>query len=173
ELALALFHQRHQRADPGGLQRLDHDLVFRRARIGRELAGGDDLEALLRPEPHPAMDALPDHRLDLGALVLEREITVPGGVRSPETGDFAAHPDRPRLLILGSLIALGLILSLTGAAALLLTALVAAPLTKPPPLASISDTARAVDRSTMPDLQRFQARDGTGLVYRRYPARGA
>ena len=79
----------------------------------------------------------------------------------------------PRLLIRGSLIALGLILSLTGVAALLLTALVAAPLTKPPPLASISDTARAVDRSTMPDLQRFQARDGTGLVYRRYPARGA
>ena len=79
----------------------------------------------------------------------------------------------PRLLIRGSLIALGLILSVTGAAALLLTALVAAPLTKPPPLASISDTARAVDRSTMPDLQRFQARDGTGLAYRRYPARGA
>ena len=58
-----------------------------------------------------------------------------------------------------------------GAAALLLTALVATPLRKPPPLASISDTARAVDRSTMPDLNRFQARDGTGLVYRHYPVR--
>src|SRR6266700_3493627 len=79
----------------------------------------------------------------------------------------------PRLLIRGSLIALGLILSLTGVAALLLTALVAAPLTRPPPLASISNTARAVDRSTMPDIERFQARDGTGLAYRRYPARAA
>src|ERR1700737_649118 len=39
------------------------------------------------------MDALPDHRLDLGALVLQGEIAVPGGVRPPETGDFAAHPD--------------------------------------------------------------------------------
>ena len=32
ELPLALLHQRHQRADAGGLERLDHDLVFRRAR---------------------------------------------------------------------------------------------------------------------------------------------
>jgi alpha-beta hydrolase superfamily lysophospholipase len=79
----------------------------------------------------------------------------------------------PKLLIRGSLIALGLVLSILGAAALLLTALVAAPLKKPPPLASISDTARAVDRSTMPDIERFQARDGTGLAYRHYPPRAA
>jgi alpha-beta hydrolase superfamily lysophospholipase len=79
----------------------------------------------------------------------------------------------PRLLIRGSLIAVGLLLSVAGAAALLLTALVAAPLTRPPPLASISDTARAVDRSTMPDIERFQARDGTGLAYRHYPVRAA
>src|SRR5882672_5456050 len=80
----------------------------------------------------------------------------------------------PKLLMRGSLIAAGLVLSSIGAAALLLTALVAAPLTRPPPpLASISNTARAVDRSTMPDIERFQARDGTGLAYRHYPARGA
>src|SRR5882672_100738 len=60
-----------------------------------------------------------------------------------------------------------------GVAAVVLTALVATPLRRPPPLASISETARAVDRSTMPDLTRFQARDGTGLAYRHYPARGA
>jgi alpha-beta hydrolase superfamily lysophospholipase len=79
----------------------------------------------------------------------------------------------PRLLIRGSLIAAGLFLSIAGAVALLLTALVAAPLTRPPPLASISDTARAVDRSAMPDIERFQARDGTGLAYRHYPVRAA
>jgi alpha-beta hydrolase superfamily lysophospholipase len=39
-------------------------------------------------------------------------------------------------------------------------------------LDSISDTARTVDRSTMPALERLQARDGTGLAYRHYPARG-
>jgi pimeloyl-ACP methyl ester carboxylesterase len=79
----------------------------------------------------------------------------------------------PKLLMRGSLIAAGLVLSSIGAVALLLTALVAAPLTRPPPLASISNTARAVDRSTMPDIERFQARDGTGLAYRHYSARGA
>ncbi len=93
ELALALFHQRHQRADAGGLDRLDHDLVFRRAGVGGEFAGGDDLQAFLRLEAHPAMDALPDHRLDLGALVLQREIAMPGGVGPAKTRDFAAHPD--------------------------------------------------------------------------------
>jgi pimeloyl-ACP methyl ester carboxylesterase len=63
-------------------------------------------------------------------------------------------------------------LSLVGVAAVVLTAMIAAPLKNPPPLASISDTARTVDRSTMPGLQRFQARDGTVLAYRHYPARG-
>jgi pimeloyl-ACP methyl ester carboxylesterase len=58
-----------------------------------------------------------------------------------------------------------------GAAALLLTAMVATPLARPPELRSISETARAVDRSNMPALERFSARDGTQLAYRHYPAR--
>jgi alpha-beta hydrolase superfamily lysophospholipase len=63
-------------------------------------------------------------------------------------------------------------LCLVGAVALLLTAMVATPLQQPPELVSVSKTARAVDRSTMPGLQRFHARDGTELAYRHYPARG-
>src|SRR5215471_4898064 len=63
-------------------------------------------------------------------------------------------------------------LCLVGAVALLLTAMVATPLRKPPELVSVSKTARAVDRSTMPGLERFHARDGTELAYRHYPARG-
>jgi alpha-beta hydrolase superfamily lysophospholipase len=59
-----------------------------------------------------------------------------------------------------------------GVVAVLFTALIAAPLTQPPPLASVSETARAVDRSTMPRFELFQARDGTELAYRHYPARG-
>jgi alpha-beta hydrolase superfamily lysophospholipase len=43
---------------------------------------------------------------------------------------------------------------------------------RPPELKSISETARAVDRSAMPPLSRFSARDGTELAYRHYPARG-
>src|SRR5579864_3053992 len=60
-----------------------------------------------------------------------------------------------------------------GVVALALTAMIATPLRRPPELHSISETAGAVDRSTMPELQRFSARDGTVLSYRHYPARGA
>jgi alpha-beta hydrolase superfamily lysophospholipase len=55
-------------------------------------------------------------------------------------------------------------------AALLLTALIATPIRWPPELVSVSKTARAVDRSGMPGLDRFQARDGTELGYRHYAA---
>lgn len=63
-------------------------------------------------------------------------------------------------------------LSLIGLVALTLAAMVATPLGSLPELTSISKTARAVDRSSMPPLQRFSARDGTELAYRHYPARG-
>jgi alpha-beta hydrolase superfamily lysophospholipase len=63
-------------------------------------------------------------------------------------------------------------LGLVGIAALTLTAMIAAPLERLPELTSISRSARAVDRSSMPPLQRFSARDGTDLAYRHYPARG-
>ncbi len=67
---------------------------------------------------------------------------------------------------------LGWGLGLVGIAALTLTAMIAAPLERLPELTSISRSARAVDRSSMPPLQRFSARDGTELAYRHYPARG-
>jgi alpha-beta hydrolase superfamily lysophospholipase len=51
--------------------------------------------------------------------------------------------------------------------------LVATPLKRPGELRSVADAARSVDRSTMPTLSRFSARDGTDLAYRHYPARGA
>jgi alpha-beta hydrolase superfamily lysophospholipase len=67
---------------------------------------------------------------------------------------------------------LRLTLCLFGAAAVLLTAMLATPVARLPELTSVSKAARAVDRSTMPPLQRFSARDGTELAYRHYPARG-
>jgi len=63
-------------------------------------------------------------------------------------------------------------LSIVGAGALVLTAMIATPLSRLPELTSVSKAARAVDRSTMPALERFSARDGTDLSYRHYPARG-
>jgi alpha-beta hydrolase superfamily lysophospholipase len=61
-------------------------------------------------------------------------------------------------------------LCLVGVLALALTAMISRPLAHPPELRSISETARAVDRSTMPRLERFSARDGTELAYRHYRA---
>jgi alpha-beta hydrolase superfamily lysophospholipase len=75
-------------------------------------------------------------------------------------------------LIRGSFNALKWLLCGVGAVALVFTALLAAPLTQPPELHSVSETARAVDRTTMPRFELFQARDGTELAYRHYPARG-
>src|ERR1700730_10709941 len=63
-------------------------------------------------------------------------------------------------------------LAIIGAVALLLAAMVVTPLAHPPELKSISQTARSVDRSNMPALEHFSARDGTQLAYRHYPARG-
>lgn len=60
-------------------------------------------------------------------------------------------------------------LALVGGLALVLTGMMAAPVSRPPMMQSVIDTVRAVDRSDMPQLSRFQARDGTELAYRHYP----
>ncbi|HXQ07900.1 MAG TPA: alpha/beta hydrolase, partial [Bradyrhizobium sp.] len=62
-------------------------------------------------------------------------------------------------------------LAVVGLAGLVLAGLIASPVRPPPELTSISKTARAVDRSTMPGIERYHARDGTELAYRHYPPR--
>lgn len=74
-------------------------------------------------------------------------------------------------LLRGSLSLLKWALCAVGVAALLLTALVATPVQRPPELTSISKTAGAADRSDMPAIERFYGRDGTQLGYRHYPVR--
>jgi pimeloyl-ACP methyl ester carboxylesterase len=59
---------------------------------------------------------------------------------------------------------------MVGAATLAFAIPLAQPLESPPPLASVHDGAVAIDKTGMPDLSRFQARDGTLLAYRLYPA---
>ena len=61
-------------------------------------------------------------------------------------------------------------LAALGLAAVTLGAMLAAPLKSPPPLASIHADAIAIPRDGLPALSRFQARDGTWLAYRLYPA---
>jgi alpha-beta hydrolase superfamily lysophospholipase len=60
-------------------------------------------------------------------------------------------------------------LALTGALALVLTAMMAVPVSRPPMMQSVINGVRTVDRSDMPPVSRFQARDGTELAYRHYP----
>jgi alpha-beta hydrolase superfamily lysophospholipase len=62
--------------------------------------------------------------------------------------------------------------ALCGVAAVALTVALATPLKSPPPLASIHAGAIAIDVQGLPELSRFQARDGTWLAYRLYPASG-
>lgn len=64
-------------------------------------------------------------------------------------------------------------LAAVGLAGLVLAILIASPIRRPPELTSISKTAGAVDRSGMPGIDRFHARDGTELAYRHYPARSS
>ena len=63
-------------------------------------------------------------------------------------------------------------LSVVGAVALVLTAMIATPLQNPPELHSLSAARKNVDFSTLPAIERFQARDGTLLGFRHYSASG-
>jgi alpha-beta hydrolase superfamily lysophospholipase len=63
-------------------------------------------------------------------------------------------------------------LAVAGFVSLLLGILIAWPVRQPPELASISEARKSIDFTTMPDASRFQARDGTALAYRHYPAQG-
>jgi alpha-beta hydrolase superfamily lysophospholipase len=67
---------------------------------------------------------------------------------------------------------LTLALSVVGIAALILAAMIATPLVAPPELQSISAARGTVDMSTLPAVERFQARDGTALGFRHYAAIG-
>ena len=64
EALAALVEQRHQRADARRLERLYDDLIGGFAGKGRELAGRDDLHALLGLDLEARESALPDHRVE-------------------------------------------------------------------------------------------------------------
>lgn len=75
-------------------------------------------------------------------------------------------------LLRGVLNGLKWVLVAIGGVALILAAMIAAPLERPPEMKSVSDSVKAVDFSTMPSLERFQARDGTWIGFRHYAPNG-
>src|SRR6476646_11950765 len=77
-----------------------------------------------------------------------------------------------KFLIRGSLSLLKWALCGVGALALVMLALLATPLRPVPELQSISRARATVDLSTLPGIERFQARDGTWLGFRHYAAAG-
>jgi alpha-beta hydrolase superfamily lysophospholipase len=75
-------------------------------------------------------------------------------------------------LLRGVLNGLKWALCAVGGVALILTAMIATPLERPPEMRSVSDSAKGIDWSTLPALERFQARDGTWIGFRHYVASG-
>jgi alpha-beta hydrolase superfamily lysophospholipase len=73
-------------------------------------------------------------------------------------------------ILSGGLKAVAFGLAVTGFASLVLGGLIAWPIRQPPELSSISAYRKSMDYSALPELSRFQARDGTELAYRHYPA---
>jgi len=76
-------------------------------------------------------------------------------------------------LIRGSVSLLKWVLCGIGVLALVVLALLATPLQPVPELQSISRARATVDLSSLPAIERFQARDGTWLGFRHYGADGA
>lgn len=64
------------------------------------------------------------------------------------------------------------VLCAVGGVALILVAMIATPLERPPEMRSVSDSTKGIDWSTLPPLERFQARDGTWIGYRHYAPNG-
>ncbi|MFK4721594.1 alpha-beta hydrolase superfamily lysophospholipase [Bradyrhizobium niftali] len=75
-------------------------------------------------------------------------------------------------LLRGVLHGLKWALCVVGALALIVAAMIATPLERPPEMKSVSESVKLVDFSTMPPLERFQARDGTWIGYRHYTPNG-
>jgi len=75
-------------------------------------------------------------------------------------------------LLRGVLHGLKWALCVVGAVALIVAAMIATPLERPPEMKSVSESVKLVDFSTMPPLERFQARDGTWIGYRHYTPNG-
>ncbi len=75
-------------------------------------------------------------------------------------------------LLRGVLNGLKWALCAVGGVALILAAMIATPLERPPEMRSVSDSAKGIDWSTLPPLERFQARDGTWIGFRHYAANG-
>ena len=103
ELLAPRLEQRHQRADSGEFERLDHDLVARLAGEGGQSPGRDDLEPLLGLDPHAAQGRAPDDGVEPRVGVLQAEIGVAGGMGPAIAGNLAPYADIAEPVLDGAL----------------------------------------------------------------------
>ena len=87
-----LFEQLEQRADPGQLDRVDDELIFRAPRKGSQPPGAHHLHPVLGLDRDPDRGGSPTHCVEHRVGVLEREIAMARAVAF-EAGNLAAHPD--------------------------------------------------------------------------------
>ena len=81
-----------ERADPFGLQVVEHHLILATRLVDRQAPPDDHLEAFLQGKPKTLCPRPEQHGPDLAALILEGEIQMPRG-RGSQIGHFALHPD--------------------------------------------------------------------------------
>src|SRR5262245_1890362 len=91
KLPFAFFQKFHQRADTGGLQAVDDNLILRACRKCRQPARDDNFKSLLWLDAHAAISGSPDHGLDAGVLILESEIGMARRMWTLEAGNFPAN----------------------------------------------------------------------------------
>jgi hypothetical protein len=95
---LGLFEQGEQRPLARDLHPVDHDLVVRAARIGRQLAGRDNLDPVLDTKIQPPGIAAPHHPVEPGVLVLEAQVHMPRG-RALDARKLAAHAHEAKAIL--------------------------------------------------------------------------
>src|SRR6185437_4841461 len=92
EFLAPVLEQLQERADARQLDAFDHELIARATRIGGETSGADDFHAVGGLKLDAADRAAPDHTVEIGVLVLQRQVDVTRGM-ALQAGDFAAYPD--------------------------------------------------------------------------------
>ena len=88
----ARLQHRHQRADARRFHCFDDELVFRAARIGGELAGGNHLHPRFGLVLEAAHRAFPAHCVEQRFVVLQTQIAMPRRMVHTGFADFPAHP---------------------------------------------------------------------------------
>jgi hypothetical protein len=97
EACLQLLERQPERAETAWLHRVDVELEDPALGVDRHAALDDDLHPVRRPEDEQLRGRAEHHRVELAAVVLQREVDVARCLRA-EVRDLARHPERAEAL---------------------------------------------------------------------------